>query len=148
MFSPRTRLVGIVVALLLAVAGSAYYSILDPAWADGTGPQNSKLKELLKERHAILKGIAVQAAVNYQSGQASAESVHQANLEVLKAELDLCDSDKERISVLEKIVVLAKKRDEQAAQLAKSNAVSASFLLRAKLDRLEAEIALERARAK
>ncbi|MCI0456146.1 MAG: efflux RND transporter periplasmic adaptor subunit [Gemmataceae bacterium] len=110
--------------------------------------QDSRLKALLKERLATLRALAEQTTKDYQTGRASFDRVHQAMRALLHAELELCDSDKERIAVLERIVAQAKEYEKRADQRYKSGAVSISDALMAVAGRLEAEIALERAKAK
>jgi outer membrane protein TolC len=65
---------------------------------------------------------------------------------VLNAELEMCESDKERMAVLEKTVELTKENEKSAEQRYKSVEAGMSDVLLAKTDRLEAEIGLERAR--
>jgi RNA polymerase sigma factor (sigma-70 family) len=109
---------------------------------------NHKVQALLKERLAILKGMQSRAEKLYQAGQASQGALQQINLRVLKAELDLCETDKERVAVHEKVVAVLKGIEQQAGELAKRGAAAAGTLQEARLNRLEAEVALERARAK
>jgi hypothetical protein len=109
---------------------------------------NQKVQALLKERLAILKDMQNRAEKLYQTGQASKGALQQINLRVLKAELDLCATDKERIAVHEKMVAVLKAIEQQVAELARRSAAAAGTVLEARLNRLEAEIALERARAK
>jgi hypothetical protein len=68
------------------------------------GTKDGKVKELLKERLAVLRGIADLVAVEYQHGRRSFEGVHQARRAVLDAELELCGTDKEWLAVLEKML--------------------------------------------
>lgn len=62
--------------------------------------------------------------------------------------LELCASDKERITIFEEAVAIAKEYEQTAVQLYEAGQVPASNSLTAKASRLEVEIALERARAK
>jgi RNA polymerase sigma factor (sigma-70 family) len=107
-----------------------------------------KVQALLKERLAILKEMQNRAAKLYQTGQGSKGELLQINLRVLKAELELCATDKEQIAVHEKIVAVLKAIEQQVGELAKQRAADAGTLLEARLNRVEGEIALERARAK
>ena len=109
---------------------------------------NHKVQALLKERLAILKEMQNRAEKLYQTGQVSKGELLQINLRVLKAELDLCETDKERVAVHEKVVAVLKAIEQQAEELARRRAADAGILLEARLNRLEGEIALERARAK
>jgi RNA polymerase sigma factor (sigma-70 family) len=109
---------------------------------------NQRVQALLKERLAILQGMQSRAEKLYQTGQASKGEVQQINLRVLKAGLDLCATDKERVAVHEKVVAVLKAIEQRAGELARRGAAAPGTLLEARLNRLEAEIALERARAK
>jgi RNA polymerase sigma factor (sigma-70 family) len=109
---------------------------------------NQKVQALLKERLAILKEMQNRVDKRYQTGQGSKGELLQITLRVLKAELDLCATDKERIAVHGNMVAVLKAIEQQAEELANRMAADAGTLLEARLNRLEAEIALERARAK
>ena len=102
------------------------------------GPEHQKLKELEGTWDSVME----------MAGQESKGELLQIKLRVLKAELDLCATDKERIAVHEKMVAVLKAIEQQARELARERAAAAGTLLEARLNRLEAEIALERARAK
>jgi hypothetical protein len=130
-------------ALLLLAAVWFFGSTRTEAAEDA---KDTKLTKLLKERLAILKEIAAETEKAFKSGAMQAERLIEANEAVLKAELDLCKSDKERIAVLEKLVTTAKQREEQFERLVKLAAIPNSALLKSKVSRLEAEIALERAK--
>jgi hypothetical protein len=110
--------------------------------------KSAKHKELLKERLAVIREIAKLATDAYKAGTGSYDEVREASRMVLVAELEQCDSDKERIAVLEKFVVEAKKQEEHAGQLSKTGQAPTRMVLKAKADRLQAEIALEQAKAK
>lgn len=111
-------------------------------------PKDSKLKALLKERLATVQEIAKLTKAAYERGGASLEQVHETLHAVLRAELDACDSDKERLAVLERTATHAKDWERQLEQSYGAGQAPPSVLLRAKVFRLEAEIALERARNK
>lgn len=110
--------------------------------------QGTKQEELVKERLAVLREIAKLSTEAYKSGTRSYAEVREATRMVLQAELEQCNSDKDRIAVLEKWVAEAKKMEEHAGQLSKTGQVPIATALKAKADRLQAEIALEQAKAK
>lgn len=110
--------------------------------------KDSKLKGLLRERLATLRDVAAETTKEYTSGRVSFDRVYQALRMSLDAELELCDTDKERVTVLEKVVAQAREFEKAATQRAKAGLATTSDALMAKAGRLEAEIALERARAK
>jgi hypothetical protein len=109
---------------------------------------NQKVQALLKERLPILKEVQNRADKRYQTGQGSKGELLQTTLRVLKAQLDLCATDMERIAVHENMVAVLMAIEQQAEELAKRRAADVGTLLEARLNRLEAEIALERARTK
>jgi RNA polymerase sigma factor (sigma-70 family) len=108
----------------------------------------SKVQALLKERLDILRLRAEQGRQQYKNGAASLDMVRQADLRVFKAELELCATDKERIAVHEKIVRVFKEIEDHARQLHQQKAASREIVQDATLNRLEAEIALERVKEK
>ena len=130
---------------LLLVAVGAWHPISTDSRATAQEPKQSKIKELLRERLALLREIASPATKAYQSGEIPIENLLQASHAVLMAELDLCESRAAKIAVLEKIVGLAREVEKTAETLAKAQEAPASAPLKAKVARLEAEIALERA---
>src|SRR5207237_10825703 len=107
-----------------------------------------KVRELLKERLATLKEIAAQAEQAFRQNASSREEVMRARLQVHQAELDLCDSDAERIRVHEEIVAVAKEIEALINASQQEGVASSGVMLRARVQRLDAEIALERAKAK
>jgi RNA polymerase sigma factor (sigma-70 family) len=115
---------------------------------EGRTRGNSKLQSLLKERVDILRKNAESIKRLHEQGAAGSDAVGQANLRLYKAELDLCETTKDRIAVLEKIANVYKEIEDHLIPLKKQGAVSSDAMQDAKLNRLEAEIALEREKAK
>jgi hypothetical protein len=83
-----------------------------------------------------------------RQGAAGQEQVWQADLRVYRAELDLCESPKERVAVLEKVVRVYQEMEDHTVALAKQGAASSEAVTEAKVSRLEAQIAVEREREK
>lgn len=110
--------------------------------------EDAKIQALLEERLATLKQLAAVTEKAYRSGNATFAEVAQANALLLKAELELCKTDKERLAVHEKAVGLAKDSENVAAQLFQTGRATQASVLAAKANRLEAEIALQRAKAR
>lgn len=149
MFTAKFSGVGIVFAFLVfLIAGAAQPGSTASSPAQADEPKDAKLKELLKERLSVVREIAKQTESEYKIGKVPFDRVHQALLTVLYARLELCELDKERVVVLEETVALAKGYEEITAHLYKAAKVPASDPLLAKASRLEAEIALERAKAR
>ena len=78
----------------------------------------------------------------------SPESVVEANQVAGKARLELCDTSAERVAVLERMLAQAKDFENRVALLVKAEAGPKTNLLKAKLNRLDVEVALERAKEK
>ncbi len=131
-------------------APGAVSEIATPAAPQASPPdkKDAKLKELLKERLATLRALVKVTEADYRTGKVSFERLHQATMAMLHAELELCESDKERITVLEKVVAQTKGYEKNALQRYNVGFAPQSDARRAKAARLEAEIALERVKAK
>jgi outer membrane protein TolC len=119
-----------------------------------TGPQkelggDAKVQKLIKERLALLKLIVDDTEKAHRMGKGvSAEDFLRAKQAYHKAELELCETDKERIAVLEKLVALAMENERVVSAQVAAGSVPHTAVLTASVNRLNAEIALERARAK
>jgi hypothetical protein len=125
----------------------AHTSAFSPrAHADGEGVP--RLKALLKERLAALREIASAASEAFRSGRAPLVPLIEASQDVYRAELDLCDTDKERAAVLGRWLAEARGYERKAAELVKAGAAPATSALKTKVIRLEVEIALERVKAR
>jgi hypothetical protein len=150
MLKSKVCSLGLLLSMLLLISGGGMLFWPTLPRTQAAGVNNSKLKALLKERLVALQGIASEATKGNRSGNASLAKVHEANQAVQKAELDLCDTDKERITVLENMVTDAKDYESQISQLVKGGVLPSnnSLTLKAKVDRLEVEIALERVKGK
>ena len=141
--------VGLGLALLVLLVGGVI------AARSGTSPRaaaadakDTKVKALLKERHATLQAIASQTTEQYKAGAASVLQLAEANRAARNAELDLCDTDQERVAVLEKMLAEAKEYEKRAEQQHQAGSIPFTAALKARADRLEVEIALERAKGK
>jgi hypothetical protein len=132
-----------VVALLCAAAQAPLLGQTRDAPSGET-----KVRALLKERAETLKQIVEEIEKAHKAkGALSMDDVLQARLAYYHAELDLCDTDKERIPVLEKMLGLAKESERMVSSRFEMGAVPHTAVLAARVNRLEAEIALERAKA-
>jgi RNA polymerase sigma factor (sigma-70 family) len=107
-----------------------------------------RVKTLLKEKLAIVQQRAELTAQLAQKGGAGQDELAKANLQVLSVELELCEADKERVAVHEKIVKIYTSLEEMTRTLEKNAIASHGDALEATMKRLDAEIALERAKAR
>lgn len=122
-----------------------------PGQAPGEGgppKKESKLRGLLAERVATLQQVAEAAVRDHRAGRDSFDRVHQAQIALHNAELELCQTDKQRVEVLERIVGQAHRWEDEVARRHKVGACPVVDVLQARAARLEAQIALERAMAK
>jgi outer membrane protein TolC len=140
--------------LIVAVVMLTFCLALAPQAHAQTGPKkelggDAKVQKLLKERLALLKQIVDETEKAFRMGNGvSVEDFLRAQQAYHKAELELCETDKERIAILEKLVTLAMENERVVSAQVASGSVPHSAVLTASVNRLDAEIALERARAK
>ena len=140
--------VAFVLAVALVIFG-ARASLLRSANADESAVKNdSKLKTLLKAKLAIAQEASALVTKAYQSGQASFVEVLEANTAVSDAQLELCETNAERIAILERMLAQAKEYESLVAKHVKAGESPVRETFKAKLSRLEIEIALERAKDK
>lgn len=118
----------------------------DPPPKDQPGG-NAKVRELQKERLAVLRQIADQTNTAYKGGQVPLTTVLEAQREVNAAELELCETHKERLIFLEKKVELANDTEKNTEKLVQAHTAPRAHLLRARANRLHAEIELEKEKA-
>ena len=153
MFNHTIRFAGLTAVsflMVLAVSGGDWLVAQhracgeEPAKPEGKGDRQ---QQLATERLAVVREIAKLSTEAYKAGAGSYDEVAEARRMMLQAELETCDSAKERITVLEKVVAEAKKTEELAAHFSAARQASARTALKAKADRLHAEIALEKAKA-
>ena len=148
MFRAKFIGVGLVLAfLVLLVTGTVWSGSADPARAQAKA-KDARVKELRKERLTLLQQAARQIEQEYVTGKVPFDRVQGAQQAVLQARLDLAESEKERIAILEEVVALAKGYEKTATQRYRTGNAPGNDPLLAKASRLEAEIALELAKAR
>jgi outer membrane protein TolC len=108
---------------------------------------NEKLKALLQDRLDTTNKAHEMAIQMYTQGVGSYTQVHEAQVAVLGAQLDLCDTKAGRVKVLEVMLTQAKEWEKMVAKRHDAGMANAIEPLNAKAYRLEREIALERAKA-
>jgi hypothetical protein len=107
------------------------------------------VKELQKERITTLKQLADITNQMFQRGNVrSFEEVLEARLLVLEAELDAAEKESDRITLYKNIVDVLKEYETIADRMVKIAKGTQATVLKVKARRLEAEINLERAKAK
>jgi outer membrane protein TolC len=115
---------------------------------DQTEESAKKIKELQKERIATLKEMADAITRLFQSGHGSFDAVLEARLLLLKAELDAAEKEADRITLYKNFVDESRKIENLAEAKVKAGRGTQASVLKVKAMRLEAEINLERAKAK
>lgn len=107
-----------------------------------------KVKQLQAERLAALKDLVEVTDVLYRKARAEAGSAYEARLQLLNAEVDLAESDAERIKFYENFVNVMKEYEDYAIARKQAARGTEIDILKAKAARLEAEIALEKVKSK
>lgn len=153
MFASKPRLGRLSDLVYLAVIATATAAAIARLSADEPKPAQPKpkalkLEELQKERLESARAFAAQTRQRVKSGAGKPEDSIEAARMVFDAEFDLCKSDQERITVLEKFVDVAKENERIAVNFHKVGQGLETTAMKAKVLRLQAEIALERARIK
>jgi hypothetical protein len=154
MFVQRTKFAAIAAAqpvLFFAVWASYLYVSSQPACGQGSARPEVKadtLKQLRAERLTVLREIVKQTTEAFKAGATDYQQVSAATQALHQAELEQCESDKDRVAVLEKIVAQAKAAEQIADQRSKTGTSQPWEALKARADRLQAEIDLEKAETK
>jgi RNA polymerase sigma factor (sigma-70 family) len=136
-------------------AGDPLYDVAEVSAADPPekaaaerSAEPVKVQGLRKERLATLRELVRATRAAYQAGKATFAEVADADAQLLKAELEMCESDKERLSLYEKAVGMAIECEKDATQRYRAGQATQASVLAATVNRLEAEIAYERAKAR
>jgi hypothetical protein len=133
-----------IVAVLLFAGGFAaavWIAVPDSHAADANA---ARINGLLSDRLTTLKQIATAVRAQQQAGLVTPDQMYAANQAVNGAELDMAQTDQQRVAALDRMLAEAKNYES----LARSPAVLAldqNAPLRARVARLDVEIALERA---
>ena len=105
-------------------------------------------KTLMQQRlEALKEAVELQEQMMQMGIAPDSKALRDAQVEALAAELELCSTRSERIGVLKRNLEALQKYEKLALARFKTGSSPANETLRAKADRLKAEIALERAKA-
>jgi hypothetical protein len=158
LYDPKIN--GPIVAVLRAVRAAHVGDTVELEWVKtGHGPAiktfqvfkkaaSKRVQALLKERLATLKELAAVSKRSYVEGRTTVAEIARINRLLLKAELELCESNQERIAVHERAVALAKECERIAGLRVTAGTDGQASVLTARAERLSAEIALERAKGR
>ncbi len=123
--------------------------VMTAGWcaADDKADNKDRMKALLKERVDTAKAIYETLLDKFNHGAGNIASVHRAKTAWLNAQLSLADTKKERVKLYEEIYKEAKEWEQTALRNIETGAGEKIEALTARAERIEAEIALEQARA-
>jgi multidrug efflux pump subunit AcrA (membrane-fusion protein) len=107
-----------------------------------------EIRQLMKQRHALLVKIADNMAIRYKDGAVTSKSVMLARKAASEAELELCDTPAERVKVLRNLVDLATELQKVADLHFQAGKITQVEALEAQAAVLEARIRLLREEAK
>lgn len=138
-FRPLIAVISLL-CLLLAAAPQAR--------SQGKANPQDKLKELLQERLVTAQSIHDLVLKGHTQGATNItiDQVHEAKVMLLNARLDLAESKEQRIRVHEEMVKEAAEWEQLVIKALQAGQGSPIDVLKAKVYRLERQIALERAR--
>jgi outer membrane protein TolC len=105
-----------------------------------------RIKALLKEREAVAKDIYELLLEKFKQGNGTVGPVHRAKMVWLSARLSLAETKPERLKIYEELVKDAKEWEQEAIRNVEKGVGQQIEALTAKADRVEAELALERAK--
>jgi hypothetical protein len=135
-------------SLIAAVLGIALLSAAASSQVGRQDDSAQRIKELQKERLATLKEMVDTIKTMRRGGVISVDEVYDATQLLLNAELDAAEGDADRIKLLEEYVGTAKGLEAMVDAQRQAAVVNYASVLKTKSRRLEAEIALEQAKAK
>ncbi len=144
----KPALILAVLAATLLMAPASPQDKVNPPRKVKAEESAKKVKELQKERIATLKEAVESITDLYQNQRAPHEEVSEATLMLLKAELEVAEKVADRITLYKKIVDVLKRDEDIQEARRRGSRVTTYSVLKVKARRLEAEIDLERAKAK
>jgi multidrug resistance efflux pump len=140
----------VLVVALCALSGDRSFNSFTQVDAQKVGKaegKGAKLKQLQEERLATTVAFERMVMQRVKNNEGTLEELMEANRLTHEAALELCDSDKARMTVLEEYLAKTKTTEAIGLRAAKTGQGRESIVLRARAERLRVEIALERAKA-
>lgn len=107
-----------------------------------------RIRELKKEKVALLRDVNSILKAAFESGRTSYDRVQAAQKNLLAAELELSETDKERLAILKEMYAVARDAEAAADRRYKSGDLPKNDFLMTTVARIEAEIALEKVKGK
>jgi hypothetical protein len=108
----------------------------------------NELQQLLLERKMVLSSIVDSMKIFVDSGRIGLDAYMDANIALLRAEMDLCQRPNERLEILQKIVQFHRECEAWTARRATDGRATQMDVDKAKAARLEAQIELAREKLK
>ncbi len=138
---------GLIVAALASCAGlGAWFIGARPAYPADAKP--AKLDALLKERLATAKELYRLVVEKLNVGTAIVAQVNEVRIALLRAELETCTTDEERVAALARSLAEARHIEDTVLKQIAQGLLAPVEAPCAKLSRLETEIELEWVKAK
>lgn len=144
----------LIVTVIVAVTGTALMMPVANSQDAGADSRQGKreesarkIKELQNERLATLRGLAADTSALYRNARVEADRAHDAQRQLIRAEVELAENDADRIKLYETFVNVMKDYEEIATVRLQGARGTRAAILEAKAMRLEGEIALEQLRA-
>jgi hypothetical protein len=107
-----------------------------------------ELRQLMLERKMVLSNIVDSMKIFVDSGRFGLDEYIDANIALLRAEMDLSKTKDERLNILEKIIQFHKKYEEHVAKMIAIGQSTEIGLNKAKVAVLDAQIELVREKLK
>ena len=118
------------------------------AAAKGREEYEKELQELLTERKQVLSDVVASMKIFLESGRIGIDEYMNANIALLRAEMDLCKTQNERLEILQKIVQLHRECEAWMARRAAAGSATEADVKKMKAATLEARIDLIREKLK
>lgn len=133
------------VAAILSVAPASPQDGVNPRAKEQIEASAQRIKDLQKERIAVLERVVEQLNALAQRAQAEPGEVMEATLLLFQARLDAAEKMADRVTLYKNLANLLKQYEEAAHQRAQAARGTEAALLKIRAKRLEAEIHLEQA---
>lgn len=136
------KLLYLIVLLAFVVVSTSFSFVA--AQTDTSSPSESQLRELYKQRNDALQELVRIEKSKFDQGFGSLSALNSAEKTLLQAKLESVRTSQERIDILKSLLQLAKWREGMTTKDVESANEDPQKLIEAKVDRLNAQIALER----
>ncbi len=136
-----------VLAATLLIAPASAQDKANPPRKEPTPESARKVKDLQKERLAVLKALTEQLTRLYQGARVEFDELFEARVQLFQAELDAAEKQSDRLTLYKNFVEELKQYEKIAQGRVEAARGSMASVLKIKARRLEAEIRLEQAMA-